>query len=66
MRDTSLLDNAITLDGQIIGSWKRTLRKAEVNVSPQLIAPLGEAEDRALTAAIERYAAFLGLAAVRA
>ena len=66
MRDTSLLDNAIILDGQIIGSWKRTLRKAEVNVSPQLIAPLGEAEDRALTAAIERYAAFLGLAAVRA
>lgn len=66
MRDSSLLDYAIVRDGQIVGSWKRTFRRDTVIVRPHVIVPLSADDDQALDAAIERYAVFLGLTAVRA
>jgi hypothetical protein len=49
--------------GRIVGTWRRTLKKHTVGVTPSLFAPLGEGGERALAAATKRYAAFLGLSA---
>ena len=51
----------IVLNGQIVGTWKRTRKKTAVAVTPTLFTSLTEAKSRALDRAIERYAAFLKL-----
>jgi hypothetical protein len=54
----------LVIDGQVVGTWKRTLKKqGEVVVTPTPFAPLSKAEKRALTLAARRYGAFLGLEA---
>jgi hypothetical protein len=62
------LGNALTaiivLDGQIVGTWKRTLRKDTVLIETKLFSSLAEAENHAITAAAHRYGAFLNLRAV--
>ncbi len=57
----SLIAYVIILDGQIVGEWKRTLKKDSVIVELNLITSLTNAEDRAVTVAAERYGAFLEL-----
>ena len=59
----NVLNNTIVLDGRVIGTWKRTLKKNSVSITPSLFAPLNEAETCALVAAANRYGAFLGLPA---
>jgi hypothetical protein len=56
-----LLSPAIVLDGKIVGTWKRTIRKNEVVIQLNLLASLNKTETRALDAAIERYGRFLRL-----
>lgn len=53
----------ILIDGQIVGTWTRKLKKGKVVVSPNLFRSLADAEQAALIAAAERYGAFLALAA---
>lgn len=53
----------ILIDGQIVGTWTRNLRKGKVVVSPNLFRSLANDEQAALIAAAERYGSFLGLAA---
>lgn len=60
-RDNNLLSNTIVLGGQVIGTWKRTLKKDAVVITPNLFTPLNKAETRAFAAAANRYSAFLGL-----
>jgi hypothetical protein len=60
----SVLDNAIVLNGMVVGTWKRILKKDSVIIAPNLFTSLNEAETRALVEAANRYGAFLGLPAI--
>jgi hypothetical protein len=55
------LQNVIIIDGQIVGTWRRTMTKDSVVVELNPLRSLTEAEDRAVVGAIGEYAAFLGL-----
>ncbi len=59
-----VLPQAILLDGRVVGTWKRTIKKTSVVIFPDPFEPLGAAERRALAGAAESYARFLGLSAV--
>ena len=50
----------IVIDGQIVGTWKRTLKKSAVVITPSSFARLNEGETRAFAAAASRYGEFLG------
>ncbi len=60
-RDSFLAQYILVIDGQIRGTWKRTIKKnfVEVEVSP--FQELKKVETEAVTRAVERYAEFLGL-----
>lgn len=53
----------IVLDGQIVGGWRRTLGKTEVNLQLSLLTELNRSEQRALVHAAGRFGKFLGLRA---
>jgi len=57
----SLLAHIIILDGQVVGGWKRTLKKNVVIIELNLITDLTRAENRAIADAANRYGKFLGL-----
>lgn len=54
----------IVVDGQVVGTWKRTLKKSEVVITPGPFAKLNKAEARALAAAASRYGEFLNQSVV--
>jgi hypothetical protein len=58
-----VLNNVIVLNGRIVGTWKRTLKKDSVIITPTLFTPLNETERRALVQAANRYGTFLGVQA---
>jgi hypothetical protein len=60
--DTALMAHIIILDGQIVGGWKRILKKDPVIVRLDLLTTLTKAEKQAITVAAEQYGKFLGLA----
>ena len=57
------LGNALSyitvVDGQIVGTWKRTLRKDAVIIETNPFTQLTKAENRAVTLAAQRYGDFL-------
>lgn len=55
-----LLNPAIVIDGQVVGVWKRTLKKTAVVVSPAWFRPPDQRQHQAYVQAAETYAAFLG------
>lgn len=55
------LSYIIVVDGQIVGSWKRTLRKDGVVIQTDYFRPLTDEEHRAVALAARRYGDFLGL-----
>ena len=61
----SALGNAlsyiIVVDGQIVGTWKRTLRKDAVVIKTNLFTRLTQSENRAVAVAAQRYGEFLKL-----
>jgi hypothetical protein len=57
----NVLNPTIVLDGRIIGTWKRTIKKDTVHLTPNLFTSLTKAEIRALVESAKRYAAFLGM-----
>lgn len=61
--DPALIGNVIILDGQIVGGWKRTLKKDAVIVASNLITRLTGAGQRAVAAAVGELGAFLGRSA---
>ena len=61
IRDNILFNYVIVLNGQVVGTWKRTLTKDTVFVILSPFTASNEAETRAIAAAAERYAIFLGL-----
>lgn len=61
-RGNVLFNHTMVLDGRIVGTWKRTLKKERVIFTPSPFTPLDAAAAAAVTSAAERYGAFLGLA----
>jgi hypothetical protein len=55
--------HVVELDGQIVGGWRRTLKKSHVAIDITPVVRLKASEREAVDEAAERYAAFLGLAA---
>jgi len=55
----------IIIDGRVAGTWKRTFRKGAVAVMPIPFTSFNEAQERAIAAAVERYARFLGMPITR-
>lgn len=51
----------IVIDGRVVGTWKRTLRKTKVLVQLEPFAPFSPAQMEAVVAAAEPYGRFLGL-----
>jgi winged helix DNA-binding protein len=54
----------IVMNGQVIGGWRRTIEKDKVTITANPLMELGNAEQRALRQAAERYGEFLGKSAV--
>jgi len=59
--DPALIAHIIILNGQIVGGWRRTLKKDEVIVEASLITKLNKAEEQAVAAAAKRFGRFLEL-----
>ncbi|HKX27726.1 MAG TPA: winged helix DNA-binding domain-containing protein [Blastocatellia bacterium] len=51
---------AIVVEGQVLGTWKRTLKKDSLAISTSLFAKLKRAETDAVNEAAARYGKFLG------
>jgi len=56
--------HTIVVDGQIVGTWKRTLYKKRVVVQVKPFCPLTDAEDAAVRAQVQRFGKFLNMAAM--
>ena len=59
--DPAFIAHIIILDGQIVGGWRRTLKKDEVLMEASLITELTIPEKQAIADAAERFGKFLGL-----
>jgi hypothetical protein len=59
----SLLNPAVLVDGRVVGTWKRVLRRDHVTIETALSRKLARAEAAALSEAVGTYGAFLGLEA---
>ena len=60
-RANILFNHIIVLDGQVVGTWKRTLKKGAVIVAPDFFTMLDRGEMPGFTGAVKRYGEFLGL-----
>lgn len=56
---SGLLANTMVLDGQIVGTWRRTFKKNAVAIEANPFVPLSNTETRAFAAPANRYAEFL-------
>ncbi len=65
-RGDILSNHTIVMDGQVVGTWKRTLEKSAVTIEARPFTPLTKTETRALAVAAERYGRFIGLPATLA
>jgi Winged helix DNA-binding domain len=57
----AFLAHIVIVDGQIVGGWKRTIKKDAVIVELNPITNLTKAEKQAITEEVNRYGQFLGL-----
>jgi winged helix DNA-binding protein len=57
----AFLAHIIIINGQIVGGWRRTLKKDAAIIELNLITKLTKAENQAMMVAIEQYGKFLGL-----
>ncbi|MBI3168714.1 MAG: AlkZ family DNA glycosylase [Chloroflexi bacterium] len=60
-RGNFLFNNVVVVNGQVVGTWKRTLKKSEVFIEFVLFRKLTKVENHAIADAAERYGKFLGL-----
>jgi hypothetical protein len=57
----TVFNGVVILDSQVAGRWKRTLEKSSVVIDVALYKPFSRAQTKALQAAADRHAEFLGL-----
>jgi hypothetical protein len=55
------LNHTIIIDGVIAGSWRKVRKKDRFAVRTKLFRPLDDAERDALSVAVDRCSAFLGM-----
>ncbi len=60
-RGNVLFQNTLMLDGQIVGTWKRTLQKKKVTVEILTFTTLSKPQQQAAAKSAEEYGKFLGL-----
>ena len=60
-RSQGLLNNTIILDGQVAGTWRRSITKQAVKIELRPYRPLSAAGTAAVEQSAQRYAAFLDL-----
>ena len=60
----SILTQVIVVNGEISGTWKRTLKKSEVKIELAPFAVLTKSQDQAVIAAAQRYGKFVQLPVV--
>lgn len=58
-----LLERPIVIDGETVGSWKRTLTERSATIHATLFTSLSKGQAVALDAVVERFGAFTGLPA---
>ncbi len=56
-----ILSPIVVIDGQVVGAWKRRLKKGTVVIDPVWFHPPGKAQQETFRQAAMRYGAFLGL-----
>ncbi len=56
--------STIILNSQIVGAWKRTIKKSTVVIETNLFAPLKKAEKQAVAVAVQQYGTFLDMPVV--
>jgi hypothetical protein len=56
-----MLSPSIIIDGRVVGTWRRVLKKGSVLIAPTLFTALSRYEKKALALAATEYGAFLGL-----
>jgi hypothetical protein len=59
-----MLYPTMVVDGRVVGTWKRILKKDSLAISPSPFAQLNRAETRAIADAASRYGKFLGASVV--
>ena len=59
--DPAFIAHIIIIDGQIVGGWRRTVKKDAVIVELNLLTNLTKAEHQAVMLALDGYGNFLGL-----
>ena len=57
----AFIAHIVILDGQIVGGWRRTLKKGAVQIEFTLVVDLTEKERQAVDKAVSRYGEFLQL-----
>jgi len=60
-RGNFLFNHVVVINGRVVGTWKRTLKKSEVVIELAPFRKLTKVESRAIADAAERYGKFLGL-----
>jgi hypothetical protein len=64
-KELTAMDNAlnylVVVDGQLVGAWKRLIRRDAVIIKTTIFTQLTESKDRAVAEAAHRYGNFLGL-----
>jgi hypothetical protein len=60
-RGNFLFNNVIVINGQVAGTWKRTIHKASVTVELNPFSTLSKPEKQAVESAAEQYGIFLNL-----
>jgi hypothetical protein len=56
-----ILNPTIVVDGEVIGTWKRTMKRDGVAITRSLFRPLKKHEERVVSDAEVRYANFVGV-----
>ena len=51
----------LVIAGQVVGSWKRVIKKDALEIVPKFFIPLTGSQQHALALAANRYSQFLGL-----
>jgi hypothetical protein len=54
----------MVVDGQVVGAWKRALKKDTLVITPSPFTKLNQAASRAIATAASRYGKFLEAAVV--
>ena len=65
-RGNILFSHLIVIHGQVVGTWKRTLKKQAVTIELQPFMPLSKADTRAVLKTAQQYGVFLELSPVLA